>query len=244
LARPVLSALAAEASWLDYYAKCFGAVEVNNTFYRLPQRAVFARWATEVPKDFVIAPKISRYLTHILRLRSPGEPMERFISRADALEDHLGPLLLQLPPSLDAGLDLLDGVLALAPRHARVAVEVRHESWYTDDFRDLLRRHDAALCLADRKSRPITPLWRTASWGYVRLHEGRGAGAPGYGRTALNSWAARIAELWPDDADVFVFFNNDHLCHAVEDAHTFALAARRHHLQPTRTPAPRWDVRQ
>jgi uncharacterized protein YecE (DUF72 family) len=118
----------------------------------------------------------------------------------------------------------------------RVAVEPRHRSWFSDEVRAVLERHRAALCLADRGSRPVTPLWRTADWAYLRLHEGRGAGAPGYGDTALRSWAARLADLWGREADGYVYFNNDPRACAVRDAARFAVLASRLGVQVTRVP--------
>ncbi len=188
----------AQARWLEHYATAFSSVEVNNAFYRLPERDTFAAWRSRTPDDFCVAVKMSRYLTHIKRLREPAEPVERFLSRATALGPKLGPVLLQLPPTLTADTGLLADVLDLFPRGVRVAVEPRHDSWWTDPVRRTLERFDAALCWADRRSRPITPLWTTASWGYLRLHEGRARPWPNYGRGALRSWVDRIATAGAD----------------------------------------------
>jgi uncharacterized protein YecE (DUF72 family) len=98
----------------------------------------------------------------------------------------------------------------------RVAVEPRHETWWNDEVAAVLRAHGATLCWADRGSRPITPLWRTADWGYLRLHHGRTGW--GYGRTALRSWVQRLGEAYGADEDVFVYFNNDPGGAAVRDA--------------------------
>jgi uncharacterized protein YecE (DUF72 family) len=151
--------------WLEHYAERFATVEVNNAFYRLPERDTFAQWRDRTPDDFVVVVKMSRYLTHIKRLREPAEPVARFMSRADALGDKLGPVLLQLPPTLKVDLRALDETLAQFPESVRVAVEPRHVSWWTDELRELLTRRNAALCWADRRSRPLTPLWRTADFG-------------------------------------------------------------------------------
>lgn len=133
--------------------------------------------------------------------------------------------------------DRLGRTLKAFPKDVRIAVEFRHESWFWDDIRRLLEEHGAALCLADRGSHPITPLWRTADWAYVRLHEGRASPRPCYGRTALDSWAERIAQQWSGRSDVFVFFNNDARGCAVRDAHQLALALRRAGLTPSRMPS-------
>lgn len=225
----------AKSRWLEYYAGCFQTVEVNNTFYRLPKPSTFSSWAEQTPDDFVVTVKASRYLTHVRRLRDPKEPVARLMEAARELGAKLGVVLVQLPPDMPARFDDLDLTLRNFPSGVRVSVEVRHESWCTDKLRAFLERHDAALCLADRRSRPVTPLWRTASWGYLRMHEGRGATAPRYGRTALTSWAERLAELFDRSDDVYVYFNNDPGGCAVRDANRFATALRAADLEPTRT---------
>jgi uncharacterized protein YecE (DUF72 family) len=213
--------------WLEHYAAEFGTVEVNNAFYRLPERTVFESWRLRTPDGFVVAVKASRYLTHIRRLRDPAEPVARLLDRARALESRLGPVLLQLPPTLQADADLLAGCLAEFPGDVRVAVEPRHRSWWTAEIREVLTSYNAALCWADRGSRPITPLWRTADWGYLRLHAGRARPWPRYGRTALRSWTRRIAGEWGLSADVFVYFNNDQHGAAVLDAQAMRRAVGR-----------------
>ncbi|MFJ8665997.1 DUF72 domain-containing protein [Streptomyces sp. NPDC093600] len=210
--------------WLEEYARRFVAVENNNAFYRLPERHTFAEWRDRTPDGFVMAVKASRFLTHIKRLKDPEEPVERLMGRAEALGDRLGPVLLQLPPTLRADAGLLDAVLARFPRTVRVAVEPRHESWWTDRIASVLADRGAALCWADRGSKPVTPLWRTADWGYLRLHEGRARPWPAYGPRALATWADRLAATWPEGADVYAFFNNDPGGAAVRNAVSFARA--------------------
>jgi uncharacterized protein YecE (DUF72 family) len=218
-----------QKSWLSYYAARFPTVEVNNAFYRLPEAATFARWAEQTPADFVVAVKASRYLTHVKRLREPADPVERFVQRACELGPKLGPVLLQLPPNLTRHVDDLDATLKAFPSGLRVAVEFRHPTWFTEEVVGVLRRHDAALCLADSPRRK-TPLWRTASWGYLRFHEGRASPRPCYGRRALQAWARRLAALYQPDDDVYVYFNNDaHAC-AVANAGQFARMLEKHSL--------------
>jgi uncharacterized protein YecE (DUF72 family) len=207
-----------QRSWLRHYAEHFPCVEVNNAFYRLPERATFASWRDQTPDGFVVAVKVSRYLTHIKRLSDPEEPVARLVDRAAGLGDRLGPYLLQLPPNLPAAPGRLDACLAAFPDDARVAVEPRHPSWWRDDVREVLTKHGAALCWADRRGRPVAPLWATAPWGYLRLHEGRAEPWPSYGLQALRTWLTRIRTTWPTSADVFVFFNNDQGGAAVRNA--------------------------
>ena len=224
--------------WLEEYAARFAVVESNNAFYRLPERRTFLDWAERTPDDFLLTVKVSRYLTHIRRLRDPHEAVERFLGRVDGLGRKLGPVLLQLPPQLRCDAERLDRALGEFPRAMRVAVEFRHDSWYTTEIRDLLEQHRAALCLADRQG-PLTPIWRTADWTYLRMHEGRARPRPSYGPTALKSWAERLADRWQPDEDCFVFFNNDHRACAPRDAARFATLCRRAGLRPSRTPPTR-----
>jgi uncharacterized protein YecE (DUF72 family) len=216
-----------QREWLSTYAAEFATVEVNNAFYRLPERTVFERWRAAVPDGFVIAVKASRYLTHVRRLQDPVEPVGRLMERAQGLGDRLGPVLLQLPPTLRAEPERLDATLAAFPGGVRVAVEPRHRSWWCEEVEAVLRARGAALCWADRDGRPVTPLWATAGWGYLRLHHGRATPRPRYGRAALRSWAWRLAHAFAGDADRYVYFNNDPGGAAVHDARVFRRTADR-----------------
>jgi uncharacterized protein YecE (DUF72 family) len=222
--------------WLEHYTESFATVEVNNAFYRLPERTTFAGWRERTPPEFVVAVKMSRYLTHIRRLRDPAEPVARFLDHAAGLGAKLGPVLIQLPPTLRADPEALDAVLARFPSRVRVAVEPRHESWWTSAVRDVLSARGAALCWADRGGRPITPTWRTADFGYLRLHEGRARPRPRYGSRALRSWAERVADTYDHREDVFAYFNNDGGAAAIVDAVAFAKGAAKLGLTVTRTP--------
>ena len=225
-----------QRAWLEFYADRFQTVESNNAFYMLPKPETFKAWADRTPDDFVMAVKANRYLTHIKRLRDPAEPVERFVANATKLGRKLGPILVQLPPNLKADLDSLDETLRRFGKVAPIAVEFRHDSWWTDETRSLLERHSAALCLADRNSKPVTALWKTTDWCYLRFHEGAANPHPCYGRTSLRTWAERIAEVWGPDADVWVYFNNDPIGCALRDAKTFAREVTRAGLKATRVP--------
>jgi uncharacterized protein YecE (DUF72 family) len=224
-----------QRAWLDFYARKFATVESNNAFYRLPSREQFAAWAKATPDDFSMAVKMSRYLTHIKRLREPEEPVARFLDRVRGLGRKLGPVLLQLPPTLRADLELLAVALERFPAGVRVAVEFRHDSWWTDETRTLLEQHGAALCLADRDSKPVAPLWRTTDWTYLRLHAGGASPPPCYGRTALSSWIERLNQGFGGD-DAYVYFNNDPGGCALRDARWFAQEAGKHRMEVTRVP--------
>ena len=228
----------AQRAWLEYYADRFATVEVNNTFYRLPERATFEAWAERTPADFEFVIKASRYLTHIRRLQDPAEPVARMLDHAAGLGAKLGPVLVQLPPTLRADPARLDDTLARFPSRQRVVVEPRHESWFTDEVYELLAAREAALCLTDRLGRR-GPVERTADWAFLRFHEGTAHPHPCYGDRALASWIDRLAERWPADADCYVFFNNDPRACAVRNAARFAQLAARAGLSPTRAPEPK-----
>jgi len=230
-----------QRGWLDHYSRCFATVEVNNAFYRLPEPKTFAAWAEATPDDFIVGVKASRYLTHVKRLKDPEEPVARFVDHARHLGSKLGPVLLQLPPNLEADCERLDRTLRLFPKEWRLTVEFRHPSWWNSETEAVLAERGAALCLADSPKRK-TPCWRTTDWTYLRFHEGKASPHPCYGRTALGTWAERLADIVSPTEDAYVYFNNDGRACAVRDAHRFALAAERAGLHPTRVPAAR-DVR-
>ena len=224
--------------WLRFYAGRFQTVELNNAFYRLPDRTAFQAWAEQVPDDFLIAVKASRYLTHVRRLKDPGEPVARLMAAARGLGHKLGPVLLQLPPSLHCDNEALARALGQFPKGVRVAVETRHDSWHGDRTREVLEAHGAAWVCVDPGGRR-RPRWRTADWGYVRFHRGAGQPEPCYTRSPLQTWAKRIAATWDGGEDVLCYFNNDtHGC-APRDARRFAVAVSRVGLRPSRVPNPR-----
>jgi len=203
--------------WLELYAQRFDTVEINATFYRLPERKIVTRWAEQTPARFCFAVKASRYLTHVKRLRDLRPGLERLYERIEPLHDarKLGPLLWQLPPRFRRDDDRLGDALAALPR-GRHALEFRDESWFADGVYELLRAHGAALVVADRAPTPPTPWIATAEWSYIRFHRGR-ARRGAYGRRALGTWAGRIAEA---AGDVYAYFNNDWEGFAVANART------------------------
>jgi len=222
--------------WLEHYAEHFATVESNNAFYRLPELETFQKWHARTPPDFRWAVKASRYLTHIKRLREPEEPVNRLMERAAGLGPKLDVILLQLPPTLRADADLLRECLSRFPDTVRVAVEPRHDPWWTDEIRALLERYGAALCWADRDEEAVAPLWRTTDWAYLRFH--RGIENWRYCPETLQLWADRLAATWTAEQDVLVYFNNDPGGAATIDAALFADAVRRAGGTPTRVPTP------
>ena len=231
----------ARGSELELYARAFDTVELNVTFYRMPSTVTFRSWATRVPDGFLFAVKASRYLTHVRRLQDPQPSVDLLVARARELGPHLGPILIQLPPDFHVDLAALRATLQAFPADIRIAVEPRHGSWFTEGLRRLLSEHNAALCVADRRG-PITPLWRTADWAYLRFHAGRAQPRSCYGAEALESWAERVEATWGREAAGFAYFNNDGNGCALRDAGAFARALDRRGVGVASLPSVPDDV--
>jgi uncharacterized protein YecE (DUF72 family) len=204
--------------WLAYYARMFETVEINNTFYRLPNRDAVANWARESPRGFVFAVKASRYLTHIKRLTDLGTGVERFYERIEPLAaaGKLGPVLWQLPGTFKRDDDRLGAALEQLPA-GRHCFEFRHPSWFTDEVYALLRAHGAALVIGDTPQRPFQTHELTTDWTFVRFHYGSRGRNGNYSQTELETWRRRIAS-WRSGAEVWAYFNNDWEGYAVRNA--------------------------
>lgn len=202
--------------WLPWYAGRFDAVEVNNTFYRLPRAEVFEAWRAAVPPGFLFALKYSRFGSHMKKLKDPEEHVARYLGVAERLGDRMGPILVQLPPNWRCDTARLDAFLAVAPRRHRWAVELRHESWLCDAVLELLARHGAALCVHDLLA--DHPFLVTADFTYVRYHGTESKYRGGYPARRLAPDARWMADRLAEGLDVHAYFNNDLGGHAVRDA--------------------------
>jgi uncharacterized protein YecE (DUF72 family) len=207
------------AKWFDHYASVFDTVEINNSFYRLPEAVTFERWAQRAPGGFVFAVKASRFLTHMKKLKEPEAPLQRMFDRVPGLGAHLGPVLYQLPPGWSVDAPRLEHFLQALPRGVRHVVEFRDPSWYGDNVMELLRRYDVALCLHDMRG-SATERTRVGSFVYVRFHGPTGQYSGGYSDERLRTWADWLAVQQRDGADVYAYFNNDVGGHAPRDALT------------------------
>lgn len=215
-----------QRQWLEYYARHFDTVEVNNSFYRLPPEGVFESWRARTPAKFLFAVKASRFLTHMKKLKDPEEPVERLFSRAGELRSKLGPVLYQLPKQMPKNVERLAAFLAMLPRRVKHAIEFREPSWYDDEVMRLLRHHNVALCLHDMPG-SATERAITARFTYVRFHGTTGRYNGAYADAALDDWADWLVAR---NVPGFVYFNNDVGGHAPRDAKKLLdrLAARQH----------------
>lgn len=201
---------------LAAYARRLPTVEINATFYRMPKASTLAGWRGEAPPGFVFALKAPQRVTHVKRLAGAAEDVAYFLRTAAELGDALGPLLWQLPPSLEKDLPRLRDFLSLLPRGGRSAFEFRHASWSSDDVLSALSEAGAALCIADDEERS-TPLVATAGFGYLRLRR------PDYDDAALARWADAVrAQGW---SDAFVFFKHEDEARGPDFALRFAAIA-------------------
>jgi uncharacterized protein YecE (DUF72 family) len=215
------------AKMLAYYAHQFHTVEINSSFYRLPEEKTFDQWRKIVPSRFVFAVKASRFLTHIKRLKDPEDSIKLFFARAKHLGPHLGPILFQLPPRWKADIGRLTTFLELLPPKHKYVVEFRDDSWYAREILELLGRHNVALCLHDWHSAD----WArelTANFSYIRFHGTNGKYAGNYPDQLLLRWVEQI-QSWQDEvSEVFAYFNNDIGGHAIRNAQSLrAMLANR-----------------
>jgi len=204
--------------WLEFYAERFDTVEINMTFYRLPRETAVANWVRESPEGFLFAVKMSRYVTHIKRLRDLPPSLELFYSRIQPLvgTPKFGPVLWQLPGTFHRDDERLAQALALLPP-GRHCFEFRHESWFVPEVYQLLRAHGVALVIGDTPERPFQAHELTADWTFVRFHRGTRGRFSNYSRAEIEEWAPRLAG-WAETGDVFVYFNNDWNGYAVRNA--------------------------
>jgi len=206
-----------KSRYLAYYVQHFRTLELNATFYHLPRAKSVEHWRALAPQGFLYALKAHRSITHYKRLRECREEIYRFLHLIKPLRPHLGPILFQLPPSLHLDASLLASFLHLLPAGYSYAVEFRHDSWYTREIFDLLRRYEVALCLHDFGRKSVPPV-ATSSDVYIRLHGPDGHYGGSYSDEALRQWAGTIEDFIAHNKRVFCYFNNDFEGNAIKDA--------------------------
>ena len=208
-----------KAKWLEFYASYFATVEINNSFYRLPQESTFATWRDASPANFTFAVKVSRFITHIKRLKNTEEAVEKFISRAKILKEKLGPLLYQLPPNMHRNDEVLQSFLATLPRGLRHVFEFRHQSWFEDRVFEALHKYNVGFCIFDMPS--ITcPVIATTDFAYIRFHGSSELYSSCYCDKELADWSRKLSRLARSVKAVYVYFNNDAGAFAVKNAVT------------------------
>jgi uncharacterized protein YecE (DUF72 family) len=206
------------ANWLDFYARYFDTVELNNPFYRQPETKTFEKWRRSVPDDFVYAVKLNRFITHIKRLNVDRNSIERSYGTMAGLGPKLAVVLVQLPPRMRFDLERTDRFFRMvAPRRRRHAVEPREGSWFTEAALAFLGRREIALVIGETPHWP-THLAVTADFVYVRFHGPGRRYASNYEDDALRQWAERMKGWRAEGRDVFAYFNNDEMGYAPKNA--------------------------
>ena len=202
--------------WFEYYADVFDTVELNASFYRLPSESAVRFWREKAPEGFVFSVKASRLITHFRRLKDVEAALDTFLRRMQGLEEHLGPLLFQLPPDFGPDHERLEAFLELVPRRYRCAFEFRNRAWWSKETFRLLEQHDAAFCIYNA-GETTTPVVATAPFVYVRFHGPSASYASSYSDEQLREWARELRGL-DGVSEVFAYLNNDIGGHAPRDA--------------------------
>ncbi len=204
-----------KSKWLEYYAGRFDTVELNASFYRLPNPATFKGWKERSPDNFLWSVKGSKFITHTRRLKDPAEPLSRLYNSITGLGEKLGVILFQLPPSLSFDEKLFRDFCVLLNPNFRYALEIRHPSWINSQVSAILSEFNMALCISDTGGRYPSPEAITTDFVYIRLHGPGRLYASEYSEDELQVWAEKIT-VW--NRDIFIYFDNDSEGYAIKNA--------------------------
>lgn len=211
----------AATKWLPFYASVFSTTEINGSFYRLPSEETVAKWTGQVPENFLFCPKMSRYLTHLKKLKDPEEPLERFFSVFAPLQKQIGPVLVQLPGMLRFNYELAEGFYKILQRQYnryRFVMEVRHESWLAEPSLTLMAGYNIGFVISQSGGAFPYAEIVTAETIYVRFHGPTDLYASSYSDEGLAQYAQKFTRWAADGHTVWAYFNNDIHAHALRDA--------------------------
>jgi uncharacterized protein YecE (DUF72 family) len=204
-------------AWFGYYHEHFDTVEINYTFYQLPEERTFQGWQGQASQGFLYAVKANQYITHMKKLREPSESLQNFLPRVRMLEENLGPILWQLPPRWRANPERLEGFVQLLPEDLESVFEFRDPDWFQEEIREILERYGMIFCIHDKENVGC-PRWVTTDAVYLRFHGCEGDYGREYGKERLRSWAERIKAWLAEERAVYAYFNNDVSGYALKDA--------------------------
>ena len=213
------------SQWLQYYSNCFDTVELNVTFYHLPEAKIFRQWHLKTPKDFSFAIKGNRFITHIKKLKDSKEPLQVFFNNASSLKEKLKVVLWQLPANFHLNLERLAEFTNTLKKNSIAkkfdhAFEFRHESWFCKDLHSLLEKNNFSLCIAHSDRWPTVEV-TTANFIYLRFHGQRTLYGSNYSKKALKEWAVKAGVWLKEGKILFAYFNNDASGYAVKNARVF-----------------------
>jgi uncharacterized protein YecE (DUF72 family) len=202
---------------LSFYAQHLNTVEVNSTFYGLPDQSTVKKWREQTPPNFIFSVKASRYLTHMKKLKDPQEPLSHLLESIAGLKGSLGPVLFQLPPNWSFNPDRLLNILEILPPGHHYAFEFRDSSWFDTRAFEALEKHQVAFCIYDLNGQ-VSPKEITAGFVYVRLHGPMGPYKGKYDTQELAGWAGAFSAWSREGKDIYCYFNNDMAGYAVQNA--------------------------
>lgn len=205
------------SKWLEFYVEHLHTVEINTSFYNLPQKTTIDKWYHNVPENFIFSIKASRYITHMKKLKDPKSALKRFFEPIKDLKEKLGIILFQLPPHWHANLERLNNFLTQLPHWYRFAFEFRDDSWWQEETYQLLKKYNAAFCIFDLAGTQ-SPKEVTADFIYLRLHGPGDAYQGNYDIHTLAGWAETFAVWRKKVKEIFCYFDNDEKAFAVKNA--------------------------
>lgn len=203
--------------YLEYYSKFFHTVEINSSFYKLPDKETILEWRETVPEKFIFSMKASRYITHMKKLRDPGPAVYNLITTISLFKDKLGPILFQLPPNWHVNPERLDSFIKSLPQDYRYAFEFRDTSWFDDRIYDILEKYNTAFCIYEIGGL-LSPRIVTADIVYIRLHGPDGPYRGQYSTSVLAEWAGTFSKWLKGGKEIFCYFDNDEAGYAPQDA--------------------------
>lgn len=203
--------------FLKYYGNHFQIAEINNSFYRLPNKETLEKWRDTVSEKFIFTVKGSRYITHMKKLHDPREAVENFIKRIKILNSKLGPILFQLPPRWNCNKSRLNSFLSLLPDQYKYSFEFRNESWFNDNIYEILEKYNVSFCIYDYDGK-LSPEKVTADFIYIRFHGPEGPYKGHYDDNFLFKWAGKFKKWQKHDKEIFCFFDNDQYGYAPDNA--------------------------
>lgn len=203
--------------WLEHYVRHFSTVEINNSFYQLPDEKTLRKWKETVPSGFIFSVKASRYITHMKKLKDPGDALNNFLKRVEVLGDTLGPVLFQLPPRWGINPERLRNFLELLGSDFRYVFEFRDDSWWDDSVYGILSEYNAAFCIFDLDRR-LSPKEITTDFVYVRLHGPEDPYQGRYDKQTLSGWIGTFTAYLKECDTIYCYFDNDQKGYAVVNA--------------------------
>lgn len=206
-----------QEDYLDYYARSFQTVEINNTFYGLPETETLRTWLEQTPDEFIFSAKASRYITHMKKLKDPQESLSNFLDRIRVMKAKLGPILFQLPPNWHFNLRRLVGFIELLPAENRYTFEFRDPSWFDQRAYEAMAKYNVAFCIYELNGL-LSPKEITADFVYVRMHGPEGRYEGKYSTQSLAGWAGAFSSWMNQGKEIYCYFDNDMQGFAVQNA--------------------------